>query len=46
MITRQSWVDQKDELALSRQCQLLNVTRSVIYDRSYALTTDRNFGFK
>ncbi len=33
MITRQSWVDQKDELALSRQCQLLNVTRSVIHEQ-------------
>ncbi len=33
MSTRQSWVDQKDELALSRQCQLLSVTRSVIYEQ-------------
>jgi len=30
---RQSWVDQKDALALSRQCQLLSITRSVIYEQ-------------
>jgi len=31
--TRQSWVDQQDALALSRQCQLLSITRSVIYEQ-------------
>jgi putative transposase len=31
---RQKWVERGEELALSRQCKLLAVTRSVVYDQN------------
>jgi len=30
---RQSWIEANDSVALSTQCQLLKVTRSVIYEQ-------------
>ena len=30
---RQSWIEPKGAIALSRQCQLLEVTRSVVYEQ-------------
>jgi putative transposase len=34
---RQSWIEANDSIALSRQCQLLKVTRSVIYEQKKRL---------
>jgi putative transposase len=34
---RQGWLEPDDELAVSRQCQLLKVTRSVVYEQKQRL---------